>query len=124
MNEAEGRLPTPERREMSEAKKTKSIAFRLTDEEYAQVERAALAAGEDPNAWCRKLALTESRAGYGLTKDERLIYEEVARVRFLLGHGFRLLAHGGLGPEAWERLTAQADQKGEQIADALLSRRQ
>ena len=107
-----------------EAKKTKSVAFRLTDEEYAQIERAALAAGEDPNGWCRKIALTESRGGYGLTRDERLLYEEVARVRYLLGHGFRLLAQGGLGAEAWERLTAQADQKGQQIADALLSRRQ
>jgi len=109
---------------MSEAKKTKSIAFRLTDEEYAQIERAALAAGEDPNNWCRRLALTESRAGCGLTKDERLIYEEIARVRYLLGHGFRLLAKGGISAEAWEKITAQADQKGEQIADALLARRQ
>lgn len=108
---------------MSEAKKTKSIAFRLTDEEYAQIEGAALAAGEDPNNWCRRLALTESKAGYGLTKDERLIYEEIARVRYLLGHGFRLLARGEMSPEAWEKITAQADQKGEQITDALLARR-
>lgn len=107
-----------------EAKKTRSVAFRLTEEEYAQIERAALAAGEDPNGWCRKIALTDSRAGYGLTRDERLLYEEVARVRYLLGHGFRMLAQGGLGAEAWEKVTAQADQKGEQIADALLSRRQ
>ncbi len=108
---------------MTEAKKTKNIAFRLTEEEYAQIERAALAAGEDPNNWCRKLALTESRAGYGLTKDERLLYEEIARVRYLVGLGFGMLAGEELTAEAWEKTKAAADQKGAQIADALLARR-
>jgi hypothetical protein len=77
--------------ETKAAKKTKSIAFRLTAEEYAQAERAALAAGDSPNNWCRKLALTQSSQGYELTKNQRLIYEEIARVRYLAGHGFRLL---------------------------------
>ena len=111
-------------REPKETRKTKSIAFRLTDQEFAQIEKAALAAGEDPNNWCQKLALTESRTGYGLTKNERFIYEEVARVRYLVGHGFRMLAQEELSPEAWERITTQADQKQERIADALLARRQ
>jgi hypothetical protein len=34
---------------MSETKRTKNIAFRLTDDEYDQVEIYALAAGEDTN---------------------------------------------------------------------------
>lgn len=107
-----------------ETKKTKSIAFRLTDEEFAQVERAASAAGEDPNNWCRMIALTESNTGYGFTKNERLIYEEIARTRYLVGHGFRMVAKEELTPEAWEKTTTQADQKPEKIADALLARRQ
>lgn len=106
-----------------EAKKTRSVAFRLTDEEYAQIERAALAAGEDPNGWCRKVALTESHEGYGLTKDERLIYEEIARVRYLVGHGFRMLATGKISLQDWEKITTQVDKNAEQIADALLKRR-
>jgi len=69
--------------ESKETKKTKSIAFRLTDEEYAQAERAAMATGDEPNNWCRELALTQSREGLELTKNERLIYEEIARVRYL-----------------------------------------
>lgn len=32
---------------MSETKRTKNIAFRLTDDEYAQIERAATANGDE-----------------------------------------------------------------------------
>ena len=62
---------------MSETKRTKNIAFRLTDEEYAQIDRAATASGDDPNTWCRKLALTQSGEGHTFTKNERLIYQEI-----------------------------------------------
>jgi len=54
---------------MTETQRTKNIAFRLTDEGYSQIERAAIASGDDPNTWCRKLALTHSGEGHTLTKD-------------------------------------------------------
>lgn len=53
--------------EVRETKKTKLIAFRVTDEEYAHIERIALALGEDPNNWCRNITVTEAREGSGLT---------------------------------------------------------
>jgi uncharacterized protein (DUF1778 family) len=104
-------------------RKTKTIAFRVTDEEYKQIEDAAAATGEDPNEWCRSLSLAQSSRGDGLSRNERLIYEELARVRYLVGHGFRMLAGEELSIEAWEKATGVADQKGAQIADALLGRR-
>ena len=63
--------------------------------------------------------------GFGLTKNDRPIYEEIARVRYLVGNGFRLL----LGSEektaaTWKKIIAQLDQRSEKIADDLLSRRQ
>lgn len=105
-------------------KKTKSIAFRLTDEEYAQAERAALAAGDNPNNWCRTLALMQSSQGYKLTKNQRLIYEEIARVRYLAGHGFRLLLSAEpVTAETWKQITAQADQRSGRIPEAILSKK-
>ncbi|MDX6498896.1 MAG: hypothetical protein QOG23_2156 [Blastocatellia bacterium] len=112
--------------ESKESKKSKNITFRLTNEQYEQIERAALAAGEDPNSWCRKVALIQLTEGFGLTKNDRLIYEEIARVRYLVGNGFRILF--GSREEAtaahWKLITAQADQRAGKIADGLLSRRQ
>ncbi|HMH44460.1 MAG TPA: hypothetical protein VK557_13300 [Pyrinomonadaceae bacterium] len=111
--------------EVRETKKTKLIAFRVTDEEYADIERIAFALGEDPNNWCRNITVTEAREGSGLTKTERLIYEEIARVRYLVGNGFRILLGSPkeATAETWRLITAQADQRSEMIADGLLARR-
>lgn len=57
--------------EARETKKIKNIAFRVTDEEYVQIERVALSMGEAPNNWCRNITVTEAREGSGLTKTER-----------------------------------------------------
>ena len=78
---------------MNESKQTKSrnITFRLTNEQYEQVENAALAADEEPNSWCRKVALIQLTEGFGLTKNDRLLYEEIACVRYLVGNRFRIL---------------------------------
>lgn len=109
---------------MAETKRTKNIAFRLTDDEYARIENAASAAGEDPNTWCRQLALSQSTEGHAFTKNERLIYQEIALLRFLIGHGFKLLfSRNETTAVTWKNLTAQADQKSERIVDELLSRR-
>ena len=109
---------------MSETKRTKNIAFRLNDEEYAQIEKAALASGEDPNTWCRKMALTQSSEGHAFTKNERLIYQEIALLRFLVGHGFKLaFGRNEATAATWKKLTAQADQRSDEIVAELLSRR-
>jgi hypothetical protein len=110
--------------EIKENRKTKNIAFRVTNEEYDQIERVALSLGEDPNNWCRALTISAAREGSGLTKTERLIYEEIARVRYLVGHGFRMLIGGqDATPEGWKKITADADYHREVIADDLLLRR-
>src|SRR5437879_2375662 len=101
---------------MNESKLTKSrnITFRLTNEEYEQVENAALAAGEEPNSWCRKVALVQLTEGFGLTKNDRLLYEEISRVRYLVGNGFRiLLGSNEKAAATWKKINAQVDQRSE-----------
>ena len=112
--------------ESKEPKKSKNITFRLSSELYDQVERAALAAGEDPNSWCRKVAVIQLTEGFGLTKNDRLIYEEIARIRYLVGNGFRILigSKEEATAETWKLITAQADQRGGKIADGLIARQQ
>ena len=68
---------------MSESKRTRNIAFRVNDEDYAQIEKAAAAAGDEPNNWCRKVAFSKLTEGHTFTTNERLIYQEVALLRFL-----------------------------------------
>ena len=89
---------------MSEAKRTKSVSFRLTDEEYREIEKAAVAAGDEPNNWCRQLAVTAAREGPLFGKTGRLIYTELAVLRFLIGNGLRILFSRNEGEAAaWTR---------------------
>lgn len=109
---------------MPETKRTRNIAFRLTSEEFAQIERAASAVNDDPNTWCRKMALNQSTEGQTFTKNERLIYQEIALLRFLIGHGFKLLfSRSEVTAGTWKKLTMQADQRSEDIVNEVLSRR-
>lgn len=109
---------------MSDAKRIRSVSFRLTDEEYGEIEKAAVGAGDDPNNWCRQLALTASREGPLFGKTGRLMYTELAILRFLIGHGFKLLfSRTAAEAIAWTKLTMQADQRSDEIVQELLSRR-
>jgi len=109
---------------MSETKRTRNIAFRVTDEDYARIEEAATAAGDDPNNWCRKAAVGQLSEGNTFTKNERLIYKEIALLRFLLGHGFKLLfSRNEASAATWKKLTGQADHRSDEIVNEVLSRR-
>lgn len=110
--------------ESNGTKKNKTIAFRrITEEEYALAESAAKAAGDDTNNWVRNVVLSQANVGKGMTKAQRLIYEELARVRYLAGHGFRLLFGSEPVTAAdWKKITADADQSSDIIAANLLSR--
>jgi hypothetical protein len=111
-------------KETKEIKKSRNITFRLTDDEYSRIEKAAAASGDDPNTWCRKLALTQLSEGATFTKNERLIYQEIALLRFLIGHGFKLLfSKSETTASTWEKLTDQADRHSEEIVREVLSRR-
>jgi hypothetical protein len=109
---------------MSETKRTRHINFRVTDEEHLLIERAAVAAGDEPNNWSRGLVLSAAREGPLFGKTGRLIYTELAILRFLIGHGFKLLfSRSEADASAWTKLTTQADQRADAIVTELLSRR-
>jgi len=65
-----------------------------------------------------------SEYGAGNDQAQRLIYEEIARVRYLAGNGFRMLfGSEPVTAASWRKVTADADQSSEIIAADLLSRR-
>ncbi len=104
-------------------KRTRGISFRVTEEQWQQI---ALAAGKDgvcPTDWCRDLALEKSSAEeYQMTRYQRLLYEEFGRLRYLVGHGLRLLADGNLTAQEWENTRAAAEHNAAKIADTMLAR--
>jgi uncharacterized protein (DUF1778 family) len=109
---------------MTKTKKTHTIIFRVADDEWQQVGSAAAAAGQGINDWSRQVTIAHASQPSALSPSERLLYEELARTRYLLGHGFGLLASNQLTVPSWEKIKIVADQKPAEIADALLARRQ
>jgi len=109
---------------MTETTRTKNVAFRLTDHEYARVERVASASGDDPNAWCRNLTLKQSSEAHIFTRDEQLVYEEMATLRLLMRNGDKSLesTHDKLMYE-WKMLRQQAGDNATEIAQELIKLR-
>lgn len=104
--------------------KTRNITFRVTNEEYDQIEKVAGEVNEDPNTWCRKIVMAGAQEGSGLAKNERLLYGEIARLRFLVGHGFKLMfSEKQSTASAWKKVTTQAEEQGDEIVAGLLARR-
>jgi len=104
--------------------RTRNVAFRVTNEEYEQIEKLAAEASLDPNTWCHRILVATLKEGSGLARNERILYGEIARLRFLVGHGFKLLL-GGDHPTApaWKKITTQVEERGDEIAAGLLARR-
>ena len=102
--------------------RTQNISFRMTEEEYRAAEEWAAVEGKTVNEWCRWVTEERLREARGMSLHTRLLYEEIARLRFITGHCFRLLASGELDEEAFEKVRELAESKGAEIADNLLKR--
>lgn len=101
------------------------ISYRLKEEEWTQIDEAATAQGISAHDWCRIAAIEKLRETHqDLSGGMRIVYEEIARVRYLLGNAFGLLSGSKLTSEEWKRLLDEADKKSSEIAETLLSRRQ
>ena len=95
------------------------ISFRVSWSEYRGIEEQAEKRGEDVNEWCRNLVLAESGKDFGLIASERILLEEIAVIRHLLG---RLLRHE-LPPEELARLREEVDQNYAVFGRKLLEKR-
>src|SRR5262252_3167862 len=117
---AEGRNPMVEKKTV----RTRNVAFRVTNEEYEEIEKLAAEAGLDPNTWCHKILVDVVQEGSGFARSDRILYGEIARLRYLVGHGFKLML-GGDHPTAaaWKKITTQVEERGDEIVAGLLSRR-
>lgn len=86
---------------MQRPKLTRGITFRVSEEEWFGIQRAAEQSGITPNEWCRTMALERLNLWCGLTHNQVLLFAQIARIRFLVENAFALLAEGKLQPNVW-----------------------
>lgn len=107
----------------NESNRTKSIATRLTDAEFAEVEYAASHAGKKVAEWLREAALAQARTtGEDKTTDTVLLAEVMA-LRSLIVNLFAVASKGPLSDETLRKIAAYADAIKEQKAEELLARK-
>ena len=104
-----------------ESFRAKSIATRITESEFAEIESAASAQGKKVAEWLRDAALAQAR-GRAWETDPILLAELMA-VRTLLVNLFASASKGPLSEESIRRMTAYADSIKLQKAEEFLASR-
>lgn len=112
--------PTAPAAPASEAFRTRSIATRLTETEYAEVESAAASAGQKVAEWLRDAALAQARAT-GHEGTDPILLAEIMGMRGLMLNLFAKASEGPLSAEDLRKISAYADAIKNQKAGELLA---
>ena len=93
---------------MKRQKMTRVISFRVSEEDWLNIEKAAADCGDKPHDWCRTIALETLRMPVALTPSDRILFSQIARAGWLVENGFQLLADETLESEHWKRYRVYA----------------
>jgi hypothetical protein len=98
-----------------------TISYRMTDEDYLKLEREVSKTNLTPHDWCRAAALEKLNPGNGLSKGERILFEQFVRTHYLVANGFQLLADDKLSSEEWKKRRLFVKEKIDAIAGRALA---
>jgi hypothetical protein len=105
----------------TEAFRTKSIATRLSEVEFAEVESAAANAGQKVAEWLREAALSQARGKVNQGTDPILL-SEIAGMRALMLNLFAKASEEPLSQDDLRKISEYAEAVKEQKAEEILSR--
>jgi hypothetical protein len=106
---------------MAASEKERTIAYRVTEGTWSEVEKRAAKAGDSPHQWARSALLETLKRTDELTPGDYLLFEHFVRAQYLFTQGFQLLADGKLTGEEWKKFRAAATQRASQLAQTALA---
>ncbi len=106
----------------NEANRTKSVATRLTEAEFAEVETAAASAGKKIGEWLRDAALAQARNMDQQSQNDPVLLAEVVGIRSLILNLFATASKGPISDESLRKISAYSDSIKQQKADELLEK--
>ena len=115
-------LPSSSLVSANETSRARSIATRLTETEFGEVEAAAANAGKKVAEWLRDAALAHARAGAEEQTDPILL-AEIMGMRNLMLNLFARASEGPLTTEDLRKMSAYSDSIKEQKAQAFMAQR-
>jgi hypothetical protein len=102
----------------NESYRTRSVATRLTEAEFAEVESAAASAGQKVSEWLRYAALAQARE-----EEERtdlILLTEIVGMRALMLNLFAKASEGPLRKEDLRKISEYADAVKQRKAEEVL----
>ena len=117
-------LPSASTVSGNETSRARSIATRLTDSEFGEVEAAAANAGKKVAEWLREAALTHARASAGSEEQtDPILLAEIMGMRSLMLNLFARASEGPLTTEDLRKMSAYSDSIKEQRAQDYMAQR-
>ena len=107
---------------MIRPEKERTISFRITEEEWSNIEKRASTVPESPHQWARSAMLEKLHGNDELTSGDRFLFHHIVRAQYLLTYGFQMLADDSLTSEDWKKLCVNAKPKVSEIAESALTR--
>jgi hypothetical protein len=104
---------------MSDEPKERVMTFRVTEEEYLKIDECGFRGGRSANEWCRDLAVSESGKDFGMTANERILIEEIAVLRKMVGVALKCL----LSPEELNELREKLNENYAEYGRQVLAKR-
>jgi uncharacterized protein (DUF1778 family) len=101
--------------------RAKSIATRLTEAEFAEIEEAAARAGKKVAEWLRDAALAEARAK-GVEDTDPILLAELLGIRSLILNLFREGSKNPISDESLRKISAYSESIKQQKADEFLAK--
>ena len=108
----------------NETSRARSIATRLTDAEFGEVEAAAADAGKKVAEWLREAALAHARAGAGAEEQtDPILLAEMMGMRSLMLNLFARASEGPLTTDDLRKMSTYSDSVKEQRAQEYMAER-
>jgi hypothetical protein len=97
-----------------------TISYRLTDEDFLKLEQEVNRTGLSAHDWCRLVMLDRLNQEYALSKNERFLFAQMARIQYLVSIGFQMLADDKLTTEEWTKIRVFAKEKIDVLTDQTM----
>jgi hypothetical protein len=109
----------------NETARGRSVATRLTEAEFSEVEAAASGAGKKVAEWLRDAALAQARGDQIEEETDQILLAELMGMRSLMLNLFARASQGPLSTEDIKKMSAYSESiKQKRAAEFLARRRQ
>jgi hypothetical protein len=107
----------------NETARGRSIATRLTEAEFGEVEAAAAIAGKKVGEWLREAALAQARGTHHNEQTDQILLAEMMGMRSLMLNLFARASEGPLTAEDLRKMSAYSDSIKDQRAQDYMAER-